>query len=78
MKRLCTYIITNDTGLAPNPFWARCTLSVCTPNHQGANLHEGDWIAGFLSKNRGYKFVYAMELSERLNLNDYFNDSRFQ
>jgi len=77
MHKLCTYLITNDTGLAPNPYWGICTLAVCTPNHQGARLDKGDWLAGFLTKNRGYKFVYAMEISERLHMNDYFNDPRF-
>lgn len=78
MNRICTYIINTDKGFAPNPFWGYCTLSVCTPNHMGANLDNGDWIAGFLGKNRGHKFVYAMEISEKLNLTEYFQDSRFQ
>lgn len=76
-RRLCTYLITNDKGLAPNPYWGWCTLAVCTPNHQGANLDSGDWIAGFLTKKRGYRFVYAMEIAERLHMNDYFHDPRF-
>ncbi len=78
MRRLCTYLITNDTGLAPNPYWDYCTLAVCTPNHQGAKLCRGDWIAGFLTKDRNYRFVYAMEISERLHLDHYFHDPRFR
>jgi len=75
--RLCSYIVRDDTGLAPNPFWGYCTLAVCTPNHQGSRLKVGDWIAGFLGKKRGYKFLYAMEISEILGLDEYFRDPRF-
>jgi hypothetical protein len=78
MNRLCTYIIREDTGLAPNPFWGCCTLAVCTPNHQGTRLAPGDFVAGFLDKKRGYRLVYAMEVSEILNLDDYFHDPRFE
>jgi len=77
MNRLCTYIVREDTGLAPNPFWGVCTLAVCTPNHQGTRLGQYDWIAGFLGKQRDYRLVYAMEVDEILDLDDYFHDSRF-
>lgn len=75
--RLCSYVVSEDTGLAPNPFWGFCTLAVCTPNHQGTRLDVGDWIAGFLPKNRGCRFLYAMEISEILGLDEYFHDPRF-
>lgn len=75
--KLCSYIVREDTGLAPNPYWGHCTLAVCTPNHQGSRLSVGDWIAGFLPKHRGYKFLYAMVISEILGLDDYFKDVRF-
>ncbi len=77
MNTLCTYVIREDTGLAPNPFWGCCTLAVCTPNRQGTRLRTGDWIAGFLTKARGYRMVYAMEVAEVMGLEDYFLDSRF-
>ena len=76
--RLCTYLITHDSGLAPNPCHGWCTASVCTPNRQSAQLAAGDWLAGFLPKNRGHKLVYLLQIDERIHLNDYFNDSRFQ
>jgi hypothetical protein len=75
--KLCTYIVREDTGLAPNPFWGYCTLAVCTPNHQGSRLDVGNWIAGFLAKHRGYLFLYTMEISEILGLDDYYRDQRF-
>jgi len=75
--KLCTYIVREDTGLAPNPFWGVCTLAVCTPNHQGSRLNVGDWIVGFLPKKRGYRFLYAMQISEILGLDDYYHDDRY-
>lgn len=78
MSRLYTYIVTIDSGLAPNPFWDWCTLAVCTPNHQGSAVKPGDWLAGFSPKDTGYKFIYAMEVDECIHMNDYFNDPRFQ
>lgn len=76
--RLYTYVVRDDTGLAPNPFWGWCTLAVCTPNHQGSRVEVDDWIAGFLAKDRGHRFLYAMEVSEILDLNDYYHDPRFR
>ena len=78
MPKLCTYIVKYDHGLAPNPFFDWCTLAVCTPNHQGIRLEQGDWIAGFYDKSHGYKFLYAMVVEERIRMDDYFKDSRFQ
>ena len=75
--KLCSYIVREDTGLAPNPFWGVCTLAVCTPNHQGSRLSVGNWIAGFLSKKRGHRFLYAMEISEILGLDEYYDDDRY-
>ena len=70
--------MTSDAGLAPNPFWGACTLAICTPNHVGARLEEGDWIAGFLSRPRGGGLVYAMKIDEILPFDDYFQDPRYK
>jgi hypothetical protein len=75
---LYTYVVRHDAGLAPNPFGGFCTLAVCTPNHQGSRVRPGDWIAGVSDKARGYELIYAMEVVERLHMNDYFNDPRFE
>ncbi len=75
--RLCTYVLTMDTGLAPNPFWGWCTLAVCTPNRQGARVSHGDWIAGFRARKHGNRLIYLMEISEKLHMNAYFFDARF-
>lgn len=73
MRKLCTYVLTKDTGLAPNPSWGWCTLAVCTPNHQGARVNDGDWIAGF----RRHRLLYVMEVANRIHMQAYFEDKRF-
>ena len=77
MPTLCTYIVTDDSGLAPNPFWGWCTLAVCTPNRQGARLKKGDWIAGFSTRGRGHRLIYVMKVDLRLHMQAYFHDPRF-
>lgn len=73
-----TYVVTHDAGLAPNPFWGWCTVAVCTPNHQGSKVKPGDWIAGFLDKPHGHKFLYAMEVfCDRIHMDAYFRDETF-
>jgi len=76
--KLLKYVITNDTGLAPNPFGKWCTLAVCTPNHLNAQLDIGDWILGHSIKLKGNELIYAMKINEILDFDEYYNDSRFQ
>ena len=76
--KLYTYIMIVDSGLAPNPFWEYCTLSVCTPNHTGSKIRPGDYIAGFTTKKEGYKLIYMMQVCEKLRMDVYFSDPRFQ
>ena len=76
--KLYSYVVRNDVGLAPNPFWGYCTLAVCTPNHMGTKVEKGDWIIGTSSVSRGNKLVYAMEVSETLTFDSYYGDSRFE
>jgi hypothetical protein len=76
--RLCSYVVIKDTGLAPNPFWGYCTLSVCTLNHSGVRAQKGDWFIGTQSASKGSKLVYAMQVSEKLCFDDYYRDPRFQ
>lgn len=70
--------MTNDIGLAPNPFWNWCTLAVCTPNHMNAKLKKDDWIIGHSTKNTDNKLIYAMKVIERIGFNEYFYDKRFE
>jgi hypothetical protein len=75
--RLCSHVITNDTGLAPNPFHGYCTSALCTPSHMNAKLKEGEWIVGISPKRDGNRLVYAMRISQVLSMNQYFHDEQF-
>jgi hypothetical protein len=75
--RLCSHVITNDTGLAPNPFHGYCTSALCTPSHMNAKLKEGEWIVGISRKKDGNRLVYAMRISQVLSMNQYFHDEHF-
>ncbi len=85
--KIYSYVVHHDYGLAPNPFGLYCTLTVCkTKIRRSNNLKIGDWIIGTGSKNiedvTGFKclnhLVYAMKISEKILIEDYWNDERFQ
>lgn len=75
--RLCSYVVVTDCGFAPNPFWGYCTLAACTPNHQGLRLRKGDWVLGNHSPKTGRRMIYAMQISEVLDFDQYYRDERF-
>lgn len=85
--KIYSYIIDHDFGLAPNPFGKYCTIAVCKPNiRKSKNLRIGDWIIGTgsksLKRSTGFdcitKLIFAMEVSEILSLNNYWQDQRFK
>lgn len=85
--KIYSYMIDHDYGLAPNPFGKYCTIAVCKPClRKSKNLKIGDWIIGTgsksLEKSSGLKcvskLIYAMQVSEILDLNSYWLDPRFQ
>lgn len=84
--KVCAYVMTVDSGLAPNPFHGICTLAVCTPNHMRANLRKDDWIVGIagsnLRKKLGHpdqwRIVYAMKIDEKIGLDKYYNDIKYK
>ncbi|MBS1911577.1 MAG: hypothetical protein JST22_06305 [Bacteroidetes bacterium] len=77
--KLYSYIVARDYGFAPNPFHGFCTLATCKPPIR-AHAKVGDWIVGTGAKKR-YDFagrlIYAMQVSELLDFDTYWNDSRF-
>ena len=76
--KLYSYVVRNDIGVAPNPFWDYCTIAICTPNHMGIQAKKGDWIIGTSPISTGSKLIYAMEVSEILPFEDYYSDVRFE
>jgi len=74
--RLFSYIVTQDTGFAPNPFWGYCTLATCKPVIC-RTASSGDWIVGLTPKENGHKVVYFMQVQEVLPIAEYFRNQRF-
>jgi hypothetical protein len=82
-----SYLIEHDLGLAPNPFGNYCTLAVCKSEIRKSKvLAIGDWVIGTgsvaLEETTGKKLVgkliYAMKVTEKVTLEEYLNDIRFQ
>ncbi|WP_155628852.1 Nmad2 family putative nucleotide modification protein [Burkholderia stagnalis] len=55
--KLLKYVMTSDSGLAPNPYFGVCSLALCTPNHMNAKLKPGDWIVGHSCKATGHRLA---------------------
>lgn len=71
--KLLKYVMTHDSGLAPNPYFDVCSLALCTPNHMNARLHPGDWVVAHSSSGSGQRLVYAMRLTKVLDMPTYFS-----
>ena len=74
---LYSYIVTHDSGFAPNPFWGWCTLATCKPGIR-RKAKIGDWVIGLSPKRKGSKLVYAMRVDEILTIGEYYRDRRFK
>ena len=74
--RLFSYVVTHDTGFAPNPFWDYCTLANCKPVIR-KTAQVGDWVVGLSPRGSGNKIIYAMKVDQILSYEHYFRDSRF-
>jgi hypothetical protein len=88
VQRMYSYVVEHDYGVSPNPYDGFCTLAFCKFSEGGVkrNVVEmaqvGDWIVGTggnskLSAGHG-KLVYAMRVTEKVTLQDYFRDPRFK
>ena len=81
MPTIYSYVVTYDSGFAPNPFYGFCTLATCKPViRRLASIN--DWIVGTGSNRKGVRrggfLVYAMRVCEDLNFTQYWDDPRFQ
>lgn len=81
MPRLYSYVVLRDYGFAPNPFHRYCTLATCKPNIR-AKAEPGDIVLGTATVEAqrfpAGKVVFAMEVSEAMSFDDYWNDERFR
>jgi len=74
--RLFSYIVSHDTGFAPNPFWGFCTLACCKPKIR-STVNKGDIIVGLSPKISHNRIIYTMRVTGRLSFKEYFQDMRF-
>lgn len=78
LMKLYSYVVAVDTGFAPDPFDNFCSLACCKPIiRKSANID--DWIVGTGSKSSvgNDKLVYAMKITEKIDFNDYYHNSKF-
>ncbi|HTN37594.1 MAG TPA: hypothetical protein VL053_11005, partial [Arachidicoccus sp.] len=77
MPRLFSYCIPFDDGAAPNPFWGVCTLNICKlVIRRTAKI--GYCLVATGSKNFGFenKVVYAMEITQKMRMEEYYRYCR--
>ncbi|ROL92383.1 hypothetical protein BK636_02520 [Pseudomonas chlororaphis] len=78
MTRIYGYVITHDTGFAPNPYGGVLTLATCKPVIR-RTAKMGDWLVGTGSASRGLrgKLVYAAKIDKVLTLEEYGRDPQY-
>jgi len=76
--KLSAYIITVDSGFAPNPFGHFCTLACCKPTIR-RTAEKCDIVIGCASvqAEKPGNLVYAMRVNEVIPYQKYWRDSRF-
>jgi hypothetical protein len=80
---LLSYVMTSDTGFAPNPFHGWCTTAACKYCLR-LMAQKGDWVMGTTSSSRDRgmggagKIIYVMQVEEVLTIGSYFGDERFE
>ena len=78
--RVYSYIVTHDTGFAPNPFWGSCTLACCKPVIRRV-AEVGDIIVGLSSKTlkeKPHHLIYAMKVTEDpITFDEYYNSKKY-
>ncbi len=73
---LFSYIVTHDSGFAPNPFFGYCTLACCKPDIRRV-AQKDHWVVGLTPKAQGNAVVYFMRVGEVLDYPGYWTDDRF-
>jgi hypothetical protein len=76
--KLSAYIVTEDTGFAPNPFGRYCTLACCKPTIRRC-AKKNDIVIGIASVDlpKPGHLIYAMRVKCVLPYEEYWIDPRF-
>lgn len=72
--KIYSYVVAHDSGLASNPFHGLGTLACCKPRIR-AVASVGDIVVGLTARSE--RVAYAMKVSEVLNFEGYWHESRF-
>ncbi|MHA1211285.1 MAG: hypothetical protein ACTSSH_02380 [Candidatus Heimdallarchaeota archaeon] len=78
--KVYSYVIREDSGFAPNPFWDYCTLA-STQALVRQIAKPGDWIVGLKENSQeleDHHLVFAMLITEKMSYEKYWYDPRFQ
>ena len=77
-RALRSYVMTSDTGFAPNVTGGVCTLATCKPRVRD-HAQVGDWILGTPSRSAGEeRLIHLSRVEETLSYDEYYRDERFQ
>lgn len=87
MSAIYSYVLRFDDGAAPNPFYEKCTLTICKPAIR-RKAPPGSWVIGTGSKhsrcndgtthNFNGMLVYAMKVKEVMAMDRYDEYCRTQ
>src|SRR6266498_2682411 len=82
MRKLFSYVVDSDSGLAPASGGNFCSLAKCKYKKKKRNIVEmarkGDWIVGTGGKSKRSagpgKLIYAMRVDRKISLEEYCRD----
>lgn len=75
---LRSYVMTSDSGFAPNVTGGICTLATCKPRIRN-DAEVGDWVLGTPSRSDGEeRIIHLTRVDETLSFDEYYRDERFQ
>lgn len=77
-RALRSYVMTTDSGFAPNVTGGICTLATCKPRIR-SDADVGDWVLGTPSRSAGEeRIIHLTRVNETLTYDEYYHDERFQ
>jgi Nucleotide modification associated domain 2 len=85
-RRMFSYVVDHDMGVAPNPVGRYCTLAKCKFSQSNKrNLVEmadaEDWVigtGGVSTQSAGHgRLIYAMRISRKIPLREYSNQPQY-
>ncbi|MBI9095671.1 MAG: hypothetical protein JEY71_12380 [Sphaerochaeta sp.] len=77
VSKVFSYIVAQDSGFSPNPFWGQCSLACCKPTirrsigKRWSSSHD-TWIVGISPKSRGNELIYIMRVDHCVEFPEYY------